>query len=305
MERKIPNISHSYASTYEKASFHFVGQAKESPYIWINSCGCDDQMPPPHTVIRPGGRADYFFCYLQAGKIHLKHDDKVITIKKGNVFFFTPHDPQIYYYDQADPLCSLWVQFTGGGAEDMLKQLACKPFIPYEVGYIPEIKPLILKIIGEINNSRPSSTFYAATLFGQVLALTNKRLREPSDLHISDKLASIDQSVQYIQENLSADLSVAALASQAFLSVNEYIHSFKLQIGATPRQYINHQRLQKAIALMQLTDLTIGEIARAAGYPDPLYFSKVFHKQMGMPPSQYLKCLSAPSSEHAENRGGD
>ena len=39
----------------------------------------------------------------------------------------------------------------------------------------------------------------------------------------------------------------------------------------------------------KITDYSIAEVASAVGYDNPLYFSRLFHKQVGMPPKEYRK----------------
>ncbi len=49
------------------------------------------------------------------------------------------------------------------------------------------------------------------------------------------------------------------------------------------------QKLELACSLLETrsVDFSIAEIARRVGYEDPLYFSKVFRRHVGMSPSRY------------------
>lgn len=53
-------------------------------------------------------------------------------------------------------------------------------------------------------------------------------------------------------------------------------------------EFINHLRLKKSLHLLQNTDMNISEIAYSVGYNDPKYFSRVFSKQYGESPSEYV-----------------
>ena len=48
-------------------------------------------------------------------------------------------------------------------------------------------------------------------------------------------------------------------------------------------------RMERAARMLQEESLTVGEIARSCGYPDPLTFSKAFKRTLGMTPSQYRR----------------
>ena len=45
--------------------------------------------------------------------------------------------------------------------------------------------------------------------------------------------------------------------------------------------------MNKAAALLEEGSLSVGEVAYSTGFSDQLYFSRVFKKYMGVPPSHY------------------
>lgn len=72
---------------------------------------------------------------------------------------------------------------------------------------------------------------------------------------------------------------------------------FKKEMGLTPLEYMTKLRMRKAEALlggMGVTGYTVGEVAELCGYENALYFSRVFKKYFGRPPSALA----------ARNRGG-
>ena len=48
-------------------------------------------------------------------------------------------------------------------------------------------------------------------------------------------------------------------------------------------------RMERAAQLLEEKNLSVAEIARSCGYPDPLTFSKAFKRTMGVTPSQYRR----------------
>lgn len=63
--------------------------------------------------------------------------------------------------------------------------------------------------------------------------------------------------------------------------------------GMTPNDYILHLKMNKAIALLEESHLTIAEIAYQLGFSIPAYFSKCFKKQFGITPAEYRKTKDA------------
>ncbi|MCB9351382.1 MAG: helix-turn-helix transcriptional regulator [Lewinellaceae bacterium] len=63
----------------------------------------------------------------------------------------------------------------------------------------------------------------------------------------------------------------------------------KALTGKTPSQFIRSYRLQKGLELLQKGELNISEIAYDVGFTDPSYFSRVFQKEFGKSPSDFIK----------------
>jgi AraC-like DNA-binding protein len=59
--------------------------------------------------------------------------------------------------------------------------------------------------------------------------------------------------------------------------------------GMTPGVYLYDFRLQKALKMLRLADIPIGEVATACGIADPCYFSRVIHRAVTCSPVAYRK----------------
>lgn len=58
----------------------------------------------------------------------------------------------------------------------------------------------------------------------------------------------------------------------------------------SPTDYLNHVRISRALELLQVTSLSIAEIASRVGIYDANYFSRLFKKVTGYPP-RYFKSI--------------
>ena len=58
------------------------------------------------------------------------------------------------------------------------------------------------------------------------------------------------------------------------------------KIGWSPGQYLLEYRLQQSEKLLQM-GMTVKQTALSCGFEDPFYYSRVFRKHYGMPPSDY------------------
>lgn len=77
--------------------------------------------------------------------------------------------------------------------------------------------------------------------------------------------------------------------AQNYFSVSSFFRKFKLYTGMTPLQYLLDIRLANAKKLLESTNYSIGEVASLVGYDNALYFSRLFHKHVGISPKEYRK----------------
>ena len=84
-----------------------------------------------------------------------------------------------------------------------------------------------------------------------------------------------------------SNLTVEELAKLCQMSLSSFKREFKKQFNDTPSNYINTEKLKKAKELLSLADLSISDIAYEVGFNDPLYFTRLFKRKEGIPPSTY------------------
>nr|MBP7472519.1 response regulator [Prevotella sp.] len=99
----------------------------------------------------------------------------------------------------------------------------------------------------------------------------------------------INDATQYVEDNLSADISVEAMSEALNMS---RVHLYKKMVaitGTTPSEFIRSIRLRYAEQLLTKSQRSISEIAYTVGFNSPRIFSKYFKDMYGVQPSQYKK----------------
>ncbi len=99
----------------------------------------------------------------------------------------------------------------------------------------------------------------------------------------------MDLAAQYFNDHYNSGISIQEYARSRGMSISWFIRNFKGYTGVTPMQYILSIRITNAQVLLESTTYTVTEIGRIVGYENPLYFSRIFHKQKGFSPSEYRK----------------
>lgn len=142
------------------------------------------------------------------------------------------------------------------------------------------------------------------TLIKNATARLNAQIHataEPSSL-ASYEPSQPDEMKQHEQEWLNqvesalwnmidkgTEIKVKDLALELYTSERQLQRQIKLLTGLTPSEYINEVRLQKARQLIiDGSFSTVSEVAYHLGYAYPNYFSRVFTKRFGRPPSSFF-----------------
>ena len=111
--------------------------------------------------------------------------------------------------------------------------------------------------------------------------------------HISRKVYAPDNSIARIITKMQTDFS-NQLTNEDYareLSISQYhlIRKFKKETGVTQLKYKTIFSVQKAIHLLETTNLNVSEIAHMLGFEDSLYFSCVFKKKTGISTKKYCR----------------
>ena len=104
---------------------------------------------------------------------------------------------------------------------------------------------------------------------------------------LKDYSPTIRKVIMYISSNLTEDLGLQAISKEFSLNKNYLSTIFQKEVGVSLTNFVNQKRIQHAIYLLNTSQLPIQDIAEACGIRDSNYFSRLFRRQVGMPPSSY------------------
>lgn len=97
-----------------------------------------------------------------------------------------------------------------------------------------------------------------------------------------------ERLLAYVDKNyLDNTICLTAAADYMQTSIYTVSRLFKEITGQGFKEYIMNKRLQKACSMLEASCLPVSEIAMACGFDDANYFTIVFKRKYGMPPSKY------------------
>jgi two-component system response regulator YesN len=99
----------------------------------------------------------------------------------------------------------------------------------------------------------------------------------------------------HIENNFDKELSVSLLAEMVFLDAGYLGDAFSKQFGRSINEYQHFLRIEKAINLIQTTEMKLNDISAAVGYNNYNNFFSHFERITHKKPAQYEK-LTAPEN---------
>ncbi len=172
----------------------------------------------------------------------------------------------------------MYIDFSGSRAEELLRRFGITPATRHFAGF-DNLKPLWLESLSRadeqtIDLASESILIYTFsrlapaaspkhTLLSDIIELTEQRFNDPA-------------------------LSVALIAEELGYNAKYISHTFKEKMGIGYSQYLRAQRIKYAVSLFDNGIDSIKNVALLSGFTDPLYFSTVFKKNIGISPKEYL-----------------
>lgn len=100
-----------------------------------------------------------------------------------------------------------------------------------------------------------------------------------------DWMTSLQQAIDYVENNLTEDLDPDEIARKAYSSTFHFTRTFGILTGFTLGEYIRNRRLSMAALELSRTQDRVLDIALKYGYETHESFTKAFQRQHGITPS--------------------
>lgn len=152
----------------------------------------------------------------------------------------------------------------------------------------------------EMESNYPSGRLYVESLGVSVasrLVSTHSSIaRRPAEQNGGLGGRNLKQTLGYIEEHLSQDLSLSQLASLSGISSSHFKTLFRESVGIPVHQYVIQRRLDRAKDLLMVGRLSIAEIALETGFSHQSHLARHLRRSSGLSPRAMKRLFAENSS---------
>jgi len=172
------------------------------------------------------------------------------------------------------------------------RDLSTIEFLSATNRFDPLIFNVMIALQEEAASGGPAGRLFgetAATLIGLHLIRHYSSIGSPVIPRMPRETAApdLERTVEFMEENLSADLSLETLAKVANMSLSSFVRSFRSLMRMSPHKYLVQRRIDRSQQFLRSSDASIAEIAYQLGFSSQSHFSNVFRAWVGESPARF------------------
>ena len=245
-----------------------------------------------HRMRRPR-HDDNLIIYCVEGGGELSVGESLRGIGPGDLILLPQGVSHDYAASAKQPWSVYWVHFRGDSSLTFLEYLGYRADRQVvRAGLAPALLAAFNSLLSVRRTGYSSAAFVNAA--NQLRHLITQFASETTR-QVGEQQASLDlESLRsYMLDNIHQQLDLDSLAAVARLSRYHFSSRYKALTGYSPIRHFLHLKIEYACQLLDNTEMSVKAIASELGYADPLYFSRLFTKTMGLSPRAYRSAVRA------------
>ena len=240
-----------------------------------------------HYRSRKEGAQEYIFIYCVEGEGWLETEKERSKVRPNQFFMIQKSVQHQYGANSKSPWSIYWMHFKGKSAKELYakySQLKTRVVdIPFDNSRILTFNHIFKILSGnQMTNQIEYSCILSLSFISSFIYIDTQS--KTTTFGNENMVTAI---TDFLINNLDKTFTAADIANQFKYSSSYIFSTFKKQTGYSLMHFFNLKKMQKACEYINYTDLSIKEISYKVGFQDPLYFSRIFKKYMGMSPKFY------------------
>lgn len=221
----------------------------------------------------------------------LETDNHYQPIEAGDVVLLPVNQAHSYRADAHQPWTLFWVHFSGQLAEAFMAYVSADRRVIHP-GVRPELLSGFQQLLAVERTGYSLGAYITAANQLQLLLTQLADLGEQQSRQGRQEI-DIDAIHGHMQRAIAGQVTLEQLASSAGMSRSHFTQRYRELTGYAPMRHFTHLKMEAACRLLDSTRQSVKQVASALGYDDPLYFSRVFRRVVGVSPRAYRRTNSA------------
>lgn len=230
-------------------------------------------------------KSSHMLCLVTAGRGRYVTTYGSFPLGEGDIFVVFSAKP--YSIHNEDGLEYCYITFTGARLRPLLSRLNVKVEAPVLRGF-GHLTDYWLRSLGRVD-ARNGELIARAVLYhtlSYMLSPVDASAEGEDGRGARDVIPAVKR---YLDEHFrEGGLSLSSVAGEFGYHPKYLSEKFKRTVGVTVTEYVTERRIRHAEHLIEEGCFSVAQIAEACGYSDPLYFSRVYKKAKGYPPSRKI-----------------
>jgi len=240
--------------------------------------------------------------YCTEGRGHYRQKKRAWEVGPGDLLYCPPRVHHRYEADEKLPWTICWMHVSGDLLPHYERLAGLFERRPVRhIGLHDDIVADFTRLILQPPPTNDEAGWFciqanAVAILGRIAAL-------PHNMHdIAAAYGPIQKAIALMRASLDQPFDLRRFAREAGCGSRHFIRQFRRVTGITPGAWFIRQKMLRARALLTLPNIQVKEVAARLGYADPLYFSRVFKRVVGLPPENFRRKArreQAPESQSA------
>ena len=266
----------------------FTTEKKYDGFLNVNSCGKQWLIDRDYNTVREKGRVDFSIHYISKGKGYYEYSGKNYTIPEGSLVLYFPKIRHHYFFKKEDCTEMMWSHFSGQATDSLDGKKSDEPMI-IAIRDRKQFESAFEKMITAHYNKQEYGNELCNGYMLVLLALINQSTIDSQKTKKAHGSEQLEKVLSHMHIYFDEPIDIKKYANMCHLSEDRFIRMFKANTGLPPYRYQLKVRIERAIEMLENRSLSVSECAEVVGFGDVAYFSRIFKKFTGHPPSYYKK----------------
>ena len=224
----------------------------------------------------------YILAFIEMGDGILTYDNYSHSFSSGDALFIEKNSR--FSIRGEDSLAYFYISFYGRRADEMTERFSLlRDNCVFDLNEHKEsITAFLFDCLGKASDEKTDIFSECALLY--LIAHLDSKKRETN--HLLNTIIEITN-----KSFTDPSFALTALSKELNYNAKYLSFFFKKNKGVCFNEYLRSLRIKHSVFLMEQGITSIKNIALLSGFSDSLYYSKIFKKEIGSSPREYIEAL--------------